>query len=329
MDRFQQPALSWTALNTLLRPNPAKTDPGLAAGSSDRQTGSASISPCVGVCRLDEETGFCLGCARTGEEIAGWKEASPRDRRAVWEALPLRFEALGVTCRRLPWDGAAARRFLIDTIENAAGTWVFGVPGAVAEFTRAADETVRVRVNGATVEAFTDRAALRLMLDESARALSMTAPGGPERIVLVKHRSKPSLAVASSIRSCGVDAQAIDPVERSAPLFDFGIGRAAARFCIRTRDEALIAALEAEIGQPWQAVLPKIAPLVVSVSPTRVIETALGRAEIATPIPPPDGTSPRGPHTHFLPDHLASGRDMPIGMDVPEVYAPGAIFYPA
>ncbi|MEM8878798.1 MAG: DUF1289 domain-containing protein, partial [Pseudomonadota bacterium] len=30
------------------------------------------VSPCVGLCRLDEATGYCLGCARTGDEIADW-----------------------------------------------------------------------------------------------------------------------------------------------------------------------------------------------------------------------------------------------------------------
>ena len=52
-------------------------------------------SPCAGVCRLDETTGFCLGCARTGEEIGGWLAAAPADQRAVLAALPARWAAMG------------------------------------------------------------------------------------------------------------------------------------------------------------------------------------------------------------------------------------------
>ncbi len=29
-------------------------------------------SPCVGVCSIDEASGFCHGCYRTIEEIKGW-----------------------------------------------------------------------------------------------------------------------------------------------------------------------------------------------------------------------------------------------------------------
>jgi hypothetical protein len=61
----------------------------------------------------------------------------------------------------------------------------------------------------------------------------------------------------------------------------------------------------------------------------RVVETALGRAEISAPIPPPGGQSPTGPHTHLLPDHLATGRATPVGLDVPRAYLPGVLWYPA
>ncbi len=29
-------------------------------------------SPCISVCTMDENTGFCFGCYRTLEEIQGW-----------------------------------------------------------------------------------------------------------------------------------------------------------------------------------------------------------------------------------------------------------------
>ena len=31
-------------------------------------------SPCISICRTDPRTGFCYGCARTGEEKKIWKD---------------------------------------------------------------------------------------------------------------------------------------------------------------------------------------------------------------------------------------------------------------
>lgn len=47
-------------------------------------------SPCTGVCRMDPGTGWCLGCARTLDEIAAWSTLDDPARRAVWQRLPPR-----------------------------------------------------------------------------------------------------------------------------------------------------------------------------------------------------------------------------------------------
>ncbi len=52
-------------------------------------------SPCIDICQLDAATGYCIGCARTGEEIGGWLGMSAEARQAVLDALPLRRAALG------------------------------------------------------------------------------------------------------------------------------------------------------------------------------------------------------------------------------------------
>jgi len=48
-------------------------------------------SPCVDICQLDAATGYCVGCARTGEEIGAWSGMSTDERRAVLDALPGRW----------------------------------------------------------------------------------------------------------------------------------------------------------------------------------------------------------------------------------------------
>jgi hypothetical protein len=49
-----------------------------------------SESPCVKICRIDAQTGFCIGCARTMAEIAGWGSASEGERKRILAALPAR-----------------------------------------------------------------------------------------------------------------------------------------------------------------------------------------------------------------------------------------------
>jgi predicted Fe-S protein YdhL (DUF1289 family) len=49
-------------------------------------------TPCVNVCLLDSESGLCVGCGRTIDEIAGWAQMSDDERSAIMAALPARLE---------------------------------------------------------------------------------------------------------------------------------------------------------------------------------------------------------------------------------------------
>ena len=51
-------------------------------------------SPCVDVCRMDAESGYCEGCRRTLEEIASWSAFNPAEKRVVLAQLPSRKKAL-------------------------------------------------------------------------------------------------------------------------------------------------------------------------------------------------------------------------------------------
>ncbi|WP_315759911.1 DUF1289 domain-containing protein [Sphingomonas sp. Y38-1Y] len=56
----------------------------------ERVPPAAIETPCILVCMLDVQSGLCLGCYRTGEEIAGWTGYSPERRSAIMAALPVR-----------------------------------------------------------------------------------------------------------------------------------------------------------------------------------------------------------------------------------------------
>jgi uncharacterized protein len=51
-------------------------------------------TPCVKICVVDPETGFCIGCGRTRGEIGAWIGLSPTERHTLMDALPERMATL-------------------------------------------------------------------------------------------------------------------------------------------------------------------------------------------------------------------------------------------
>ncbi len=47
-------------------------------------------TPCVKQCRIDQNSGFCLGCRRTRSEIAAWRQMTEAQRRAIMHGLAAR-----------------------------------------------------------------------------------------------------------------------------------------------------------------------------------------------------------------------------------------------
>jgi predicted Fe-S protein YdhL (DUF1289 family) len=56
--------------------------------------GSPVPSPCTSVCRMDEASGWCEGCARTLDEIMAWPTLSDAEKAVVWTELPARHNIL-------------------------------------------------------------------------------------------------------------------------------------------------------------------------------------------------------------------------------------------
>lgn len=57
-------------------------------------------TPCVKLCVIEPETGFCIGCGRTRSEIGVWLDISPTERKTIMDALPERVETLTLRKRR-------------------------------------------------------------------------------------------------------------------------------------------------------------------------------------------------------------------------------------
>ena len=62
-------------------------------------------SPCVKICMIHPETGLCIGCRRSIDEIGRWSAMTPEERSEIIAVLPERNP--GPTRRS---GGASARK---------------------------------------------------------------------------------------------------------------------------------------------------------------------------------------------------------------------------
>jgi uncharacterized protein len=51
-------------------------------------------TPCIKVCVLEPDSGYCIGCGRTRDEIGAWLTLSIDERRQVMGLLPERTATL-------------------------------------------------------------------------------------------------------------------------------------------------------------------------------------------------------------------------------------------
>lgn len=78
----------------------------MSAGETDRVWRRDEVeSPCRNICVIHPESGLCIGCYRTGAEIADWSRLTSEARRAVILELPSRAPLV----TRRPRRGRAAR----------------------------------------------------------------------------------------------------------------------------------------------------------------------------------------------------------------------------
>jgi hypothetical protein len=229
-----------------------------------------------------------------------------------------------------PQNGSEIGRVVEDALADPACGWSIGTWGAVADLERDPGEPTTV-----TSRSFrTARGAVRVDLPDGVRAVAYERclrPAGSWRqaIALCLPVADAAMAGRDRITALGEDTAALDPEVRTAELFDLGLGAACVDFCVRTADPELAGLLRAADGRSFWDPGHDLVGRVLAASPDRVLLTRLGRAEIATPIPPPGGTTPWGPHTHLLPKMLATGRTHPAIEPIPEGLVPVVSLFPA
>jgi hypothetical protein len=216
-------------------------------------------------------------------------------------------------------------------LADPEASWSVGGFGAIAEFARAADEPADRR---APLRIVTPRGALALVPDAAARPVAYetvsAAPGAwNHALAFCLPADACAMAGRTRITELGPDEGACRPQDRRATLFDLGLGTLQLDACVRTADPALIAELRNAQGRALFDHGNPVAAALVRHGPHRVFVCRLGRIEVFQPIPPADGRSPDGPHTHVLPKLLARGRTHAATAPIPGGWVPCMHAYPA
>lgn len=204
------------------------------------------------------------------------------------------------------------QELLADALRDTGNGWSVGTFGAVAEFIRDPGEPHIVSSQDGRTQVVTARGGIRITPRDDLAVLAYnTFPGrgdtwGNEVAFCLPSKGKEE---TRAIRCLGPDREALRPEDRDSMLFDVGVGIGEVRFCVRTADPELIAALrDAEGADPLGAQAGPSNALTLKLSPARIAISPLARIEVYAPIPPPGGASPLGPHTHLLPRLVASHR---------------------
>lgn len=61
--------------------------------SGTEPVADGSESPCIGVCELDGDKRFCIGCGRTLEDIGAWQQMPDEARRSACQTAAERKAA--------------------------------------------------------------------------------------------------------------------------------------------------------------------------------------------------------------------------------------------
>ncbi|MEM9040728.1 MAG: hypothetical protein AAGD33_12600 [Actinomycetota bacterium] len=311
--------------------------------ATDGVNGRVMTVDCLGPCERSNVVVVRRGTRRTWfgdllddeqiDRLGAWIGSDAADPPADLAAH--RFDGPTPRARRrlLPERGDDLAGWCVDVLA-AGGVWTMGVVGALAEFDTGAGVDADVRPatpagEGHVVEARSSTGAMRVVLDSTTRTFAFGQLDAPEKLasrLLV--RTSAGLPATDGLIEVGRDGGALFEHESDQTLFDLGLGRRAAHFMIRTDDHDLIGMLRRHLGTPLADIETDVFTAMVESSPTRVVRTALGRIEVTAPIPPPDGESPIGSHTHLRPPDLGLGLDLPHELEVPAGWHLGPIHYP-
>jgi hypothetical protein len=219
--------------------------------------------------------------------------------------------------------------FLDAQMQDAETQWSVGTFGAIAEFARDAGEPATLSRGMTSLAAVTDRGGIRIALRADMRPFAFettTKDSWNHRVALCLPEDRCAMSGRTVLTEIGADEDALRESNRHAVLFDLGLGALQVDCCVRIADPEIAAQLRAYCGHPVFGT--SAMGIILATNPHRVFLSQLGRVEVFQPIPPPDGKSPDGPHTHVLPGLLRHRRTHPATEPIPDGLVPCAHVYP-
>jgi hypothetical protein len=235
---------------------------------------------------------------------------------------------------------AGAASTLSDLIRRMLGNleagWSLGTRGAIAEFHHVeGDPEPHVQLTPGGGEVVTARGAVRVRIEPQARAiayegLSRRRDAWTQGISFCLPEGAAAMAGRSVLTDLGPDRAAARPEDRTAILFDIGIGAPHIDCCVRTRDRSLIRLLREGLGRSILAGANPQIEAIKEKSPSRVFMSRLGRIEVFQHIGSHrrQKPAPAGPHTHLLPALLQSRRDGRNDRAIPAGWLSALDLYP-
>jgi hypothetical protein len=220
---------------------------------------------------------------------------------------------------------------LAQRMDDPDTNWSLGAFGAIAEFMRDPDEPTALSRTAASLSATTGRGGIRITPKANMRPYASESAVGQSwnhRIALCLPREQCAMSRRSVLTEVGPDVEALREQDQHSVLFDIGLDCLQIDCCIRLSNAAVIDQLRAHVGRTLFEVGNPAMGIIFTANPHRVFISRLGRIEVFQPIPPADGKSPQGPHTHVLPKLLAHGRTHAATESIPEDLVPCAHLYP-
>ena len=223
---------------------------------------------------------------------------------------------------------------LADYARNPDSAWVCGGFGALAEFTFEAGEPVEFAGDDGAIGALTARGGFRLALScnlhpVAYETVAKAGRGWGQGLVLCLAREQARLGDRTVITELGPDRESIRPQDRDAILFDLGIGKPQSEICVRSADTHTVSRLREACGHALFS--PEAAALLAdmpALSPHRVFRSTVARVEVYQPIPPPDGKTPDGPHTHVVRERVVHRRSHAATVPIPADWLPVLWLFP-
>jgi hypothetical protein len=227
---------------------------------------------------------------------------------------------------------ASAFDLIAGELADAEAQWSLGTFGAIAEFSRAADEPAEIQHGEMSCAVVTPRGGIRLLAHPDLRPVAfetVATLGWSQRVAFCLPEKAAAMSQRTVLTEVGPDDEALRGEDRGAVLFDLGLGALQVDCCIRSADRALTEGLRAYAGRSLFEPGNPAMGLILGGSPHRVFATRAGRAEVYQAIPQASGTAPEGPHTHVLPKLLAHKRTHAATEPIPRGLVSCAHLYPA